>query len=320
MRVGITGVSAFVGYHLAKELVKEHQVIGFDCRQSELVKEINTSNFKFIQGDISDFSSLKNALKDVDLIYHLAAISSERLCRQDVLGSFRVNVQGVLNILELARERKTKVIYASSGAVYPVRSPRQRRDGRLRRPTSNGVYLPSSRPHREEEADFTDKFYGTSKLIAERYCRLYNKNFALPFVILRFSRIYGRGMTRNPVYDILKGLESKPGTRTVRGKKVKFYESLNSCYDFIYVKDVVRALVLARNKEWENQIINISSAKGIVLEELVTKVEKIIGEKIDVEVLQDTQSTDILDNTKAKDLGWQPEYSLEEGLRELITR
>ncbi|OQX52925.1 MAG: hypothetical protein B5M48_04355 [Candidatus Omnitrophica bacterium 4484_213] len=298
MKIGITGISAFVGYHLAKELVKEHQVIGFDCRQSELVKEINTSNFKFIQGDISDFSSLKNALKDVDLIYHLAAISSERLCRQDALGSFRVNVQGALDVLELARQGETKVIYASSGAVY----------------------FPSSRPHREEEADFTDKFYGTSKLIAERYCRLYNKNFGLPFVILRFSRIYGRGMTRNPVYDILKGLESKPRTRTVRGKKVKFYESLNSCYDFICVKDVVRALVLARDKEWENQIMNISSAKGIVLEELVAKVEKIIGEKIDVEVLQDTQSTDILDNTKAKDLGWQPEYSLEEGLRELITR
>lgn len=310
MRIGITGVSAFVGYHLAKGLVKEHQVIGFDWRQSELVKEINTSNFKFVQGDISDFDSLKNAFGDgIDLIYHLAAISSERLHREDVNRGFKINVQGTLNILELARQarldepaarqRKMKIIYTSSGAVYPA----------------------SSRPHQEQEADFTDKFYSTSKLIAEKYCCLYNKNFALPFVILRFSRIYGRGMSRNPVYDILKGIrESKPHTRTVRGKKIKFYESLNSCYDFIYVKDVVRGLMLARNKEWENQIVNISSGRGVILKKLVQKVEQIIGEKIDVEVLQDAQSTDILDNTKARNLGWQPKYSLEEGLKELIAK
>lgn len=289
-KIAITGVSAFVGYHLAKELLKEHQVIGFDCRQSELVKKIDTLNFKFVQGDITDFNCLKNALKDVDLIYHLSAVSSERLHRENVNRSFKINVQGPLNILELARTRKIKIIYASSGAVYPS----------------------SSKLHREEESDFTDKFYGTSKLIAEKYCQLYNKNFALSFVILRFARIYGRGMTRNPIYDILKGIGES--------KKIKFYESLNSCYDFIYVKDVVEALVFAQNKEWENQIINISSAKGIVLGELIAKVEKIIGRKIEIEVLQDACSTDILDNKKAKDLGWQPKYSLEEGLRELITR
>lgn len=289
MKIGITGVSAFVGYHLAKELLKEHQIIGFDCCRSELAKEINDSNFKFAQGDISDFNSLKNAFGNgTDLIYHLAAISSERLHRENVERGFRVNVEGSLNILELARQKNMKVIYASSGAVYPA----------------------SSKPHQEQEADFTDKFYGASKLIAEKYCRLYGKNFALSSVVLRFARIYGRGMTRNPIYDILKGLKNK---------KVKFYESLNSCYDFVYVKDIVQGLILAQNKEWENQIVNISSGRGAILKEVIKKAEKTIGEKIDIEVVQDVFSIDILDNTKAGNLGWQPKYSLEEGLEEIIS-
>ncbi|MCK4859157.1 MAG: NAD-dependent epimerase/dehydratase family protein [Candidatus Omnitrophica bacterium] len=288
LRIGITGASAFVGEHLVKELVKAHQVIGFSRHKGELLKKIKSPNFRFKQGDITDFVCLKDALGDVDLIYHLAAVSSERLCKQDILGSFKINVEGTVNVLELGRQREAKIIYASSGAVYPV----------------------SSLPKEEKEADFVDKFYSVSKSTAEKYCRLYNKNFSLPFAILRFSRIYGEGMTRNPIYDILKAIE--------KGNKVKFYESLNSCYDFVYVKDVVNALLLAQNKEWENQIVNISSGRGIVLQNLIQKIEQIIGKKIGVEVVQDVQSVDILDNTKAKNLGWLPKYLLEEGLQEIL--
>ncbi len=289
MKIGITGISAFIGYHLAQELLKDdNKVIGFSRHQGELIKEIKSPNFKFEKGEITDFVRLKNVFEDMDLIYHLTAISSERLCKENILRASEINVQGTLCVLELARQKGIKIIYASSGAVYP----------------------PSSMPHQEKEADFSGKFYGSSKLIAEKYCWLYNINFACSFVALRFARVYGKGMTRNPIYDILKGIK--------HSKKIKFYESLNSCYDFVYVKDVVRALIISQNKDWENQIVNISSGKGIVLKNLIKKVEQIIGDKIRVEVIQDRQTIDILDNSKAKKLGWQPRYSLDEGLKKEI--
>ena len=289
MKIGITGISAFVGYHLAKELVKKgEEVIGFSRSKGEIEKELNSSRFQFVSGDITDFHCLEDALKDTSLIYHLSAVSSERLCKGDVRRSFKVNVEGTINVLELARRNRIKVIYASSGAVYP----------------------PSSKAHCEEEAGFCGGFYAISKLTAEKYCELYHRNFDTPFVILRFSRIYGQGMKRNPIYDLFKAIKEK--------EEVKFYESLDSCYDFIYVKDVVKALLLAQGRDWENQIVNISSEKGILLKELVQEVEQIIGERLSVRVLEHKKSTDVLDNRKAESLGWRPEYSLKEGLKEMI--
>lgn len=289
MKVAVTGSDSFLAYNLIPMLLeKGHSVMGLDAVKGRNTQDLLAAhkNFVFCECDTANFGDLAEKLPEVDAVYHLAAISSERFCREELLKSFDVNVKSTLNILFMAKKKKTLFIFASSGSVYPE----------------------SQRPKKEEEAAFTGNFYGTSKWISEEYVRLFNKNFDVPFVILRFSRLYGPRMRRNPVYDITKGLVD-------RGK-ITFYEGLESNYDFIYVTDAARALLFAlEDKKPLNEIFNVSSFKGIKLKDLLKLYFKAVGFEAGIEVKRGISQTDILNNSKAESLGFSPQVKLEEGLK-----
>jgi UDP-glucose 4-epimerase len=290
MKILIAGGGSFLAYHLSKKLLSEgHEVLALDNMRNDNISELlKLDNYSFVEHDISE--SIKSAeLKFVpEVIYHLAAISSERLCRQDPTLSVKVNVLGVINMLELAKATKSLFVFSSSASVYPD----------------------SNKPKTEEQATFTNKFYGTSKFMAEKYCQLYKTHLAINSVIFRFSRIYGPRMLRNPIYDIAKGIANQ--------QKIKLYESPQSEYDFIYVLDVVNALKMSLKDSWRNKIINISSAELIKLDELYNIAKRLNGGAEDYEVISDNKSIDVVDNSKALSLGWKPEYSLEKGLSETL--
>jgi UDP-glucose 4-epimerase len=289
MKIAVTGSDSFLAYHLIINLIKKgHQVFGYDLKRGRNSQDLLNlhKDFNFFECDVTNFKLLKEMFSEVDCVYHLASISSERLCRENPLKSFEVNIKGTLNTLLAAKEKKTLFIFVSSGSVYPD----------------------SSKPKKEEEAGFSGKFYGTSKLVAEKYCQLFGEHFSFPFVILRFSRLYGPRMKRNPIYDITKGLVSK--------SKIILYEGLKSNYDFIFVEDAVRALIGCLDKKWGNGIFNISSGRGIELKNLVSKYFKIVGFEIPLEIKCNVSQTDILDNTKAVTLGFKLKTQLEEGLKQ----
>ena len=288
MRIGITGIGSMVGFHLAKVLLeKGEEVIGLDNRQSQNVDDLGScENFNFSQVDISELDDLRKSFNNVNIIYHLAAISSERLVKENVPLTLKVNVMGTINCLEVCKNLGAKLIYASSPAVYlhPEQNPK------------------------ESDAGLSGKFYGTTKFIGEEFCRLYARNFNLSFTVLRFARIYGPRMKRNPVYDMSVAFGSN--------KPVKLYESLQCEYDFIYVKDVVKALIMAQDKKWDRQEINIGTGKGTKLKEIYDIFCEVSGKKVEVEVLNDKTCRDVLNIDKAKSLGWETTYPLTEGLKE----
>jgi UDP-glucose 4-epimerase len=290
MKILITGGGSFLAYHLSKELLDQgHEVLALDKVKNNNISELlNLDNYSFMEHDVSESIKLDNLKFNPEAIYHLAAISSERLCRQEPTLSVKVNVLGVINMLEIAKAAESLFVFSSSASVYPD----------------------SNKPKTEEQAAFTNKFYGTSKFMAEKYCQLYNTHLDINYVIFRFSRIYGPRMLRNPVYDIAKGIANQ--------QKIKLYESPDSEYDFIYVLDVVNALKSALNDSWRNKIINISSAKLIKLDELYNTAKKLNGGAEAYEVINDNKSIDVVDNSKALSLGWNPEYSLEKGLSETL--
>ena len=292
MRAVVTGSDSFLAYHLISELIKKgYGVVGCDLKEGRNTRDLRKTQqaFEFCECDISDFGQVKKAAKDADCIYHLAAVSSERLCRQEPLRSFEINVGGAINLVSVAGEKKVTFVLTSSGSVYPD----------------------SLKPKKEEEAGFSGKFYGTSKLVAEEYSRLFSKNFGFPVTILRFSRLYGPRMRRNPIYDITKGL--------VERDKILLYEGLESNYDFIYVKDAVQALLKALDESWSGGTFNISCSQGIKLKELLALYFKIAGFEVPVEVKREVSQTDILDNNKALKLGFNPQVKLKEGLKETLS-
>ncbi len=290
MNVLITGAGSFVGYHLAQRLLnKGHKVLGLDSKNNNNTKELlKNSNYSFKKADVACELKAAELNEKPEVIYHLAAISSERLCRENPPLSVKVNVLGVINMLELAKETKSLFIFSSSASVYPD----------------------SDKPKREEQATFTNKFYGTSKFMAEKYCQLYNTHLKVDYVIFRFSRIYGPRMLRNPIYDMSKGIATN--------KKIKLYESPESEYDFIYVLDVVNALVMSLRDNWRNKIVNVSSAKLIKLNQVYETMKQINGGAQEYEIISNNKSIDVVDNSFALSLGWRPEYSLEKALSETL--
>lgn len=287
-KVVVSGADSFLAFHLIEALcLKGYEVTGCDVREGKNSRRLieTHKNFTFLTCDITDTDQVKKTFADADCIYHLAAVSSERFCKEEPVKSFEINVKGILNILNAVREKKPLFVFSSSASVYPD----------------------SVKPKKEEEASFTGKFYGTAKFTAEEYCRLFQKEFGVPYVIFRFSRLYGPRMERNPVFDISKGL--------VNNQKILLYEGLESNYDFIYVEDVVMALLTAMEDKWKNGTFNISSAKGVTLKELLNTYFKASGREVPFEVKRDVSQTDIVDNSKAVKLGFAPRVSLKEGLK-----
>lgn len=286
MKAVITGAGSFVAYHLARKLLEDnYEIVGIDIQNNKNIEELlSFSNFSFHKEDITENNKISKICKNVDVIYHLAAISSERLCREDPILSVKVNILGTLKMLDVAYKENSLFVFSSSGSVYPDKD----------------------KAKEEEEANFTDRFYGISKFLAEKYCNLYHKNFNVNYVILRFSRIYGPRMMRNPIYDMSLGL--------TKNHPIKLYESLSSRYDFVFVLDVVRAFCMASQNNWKNKTLNISSQQSVELSKVYETMANLHGIKQDIEVINDKKGIDVLSNAHAKTLGWKPEYSLEQGL------
>ncbi len=287
MIVGITGAGSMVGFYLAMKLIDDkNTVIGVDIEHNESIDElIKRKGFTFVQGDIRDFVFLQKIFENVDIIYHLASISSERLVKEHLPDSISINIMGTINCLQISRQKKIKLIYASSASVYSD---------------------PGGKPS-ESMASLPGKFYGTCKYIGEEFCRLYKRNFGLNYCSLRFSRIYGPRMKRNPIYDLSNAF--------AKGVPVKLYESLNCSYDFIFVKDAAQALCMAQESSWDGEI-NVATGEGVNLQKIYDIFRKISHKKPPVEILNDTTSIDVPNVKKVNQLGWHAKYTLEDGIRE----
>ncbi|MEM1578038.1 MAG: NAD-dependent epimerase/dehydratase family protein, partial [Candidatus Pacearchaeota archaeon] len=131
---------------------------------------------------------------------------------------------------------------------------------------------------------------------------------SIKFCSLRFSRIYGKGMERNPVADFLKG---------IKNKKVILYDDLESEYDYIYVKDAANAIIFAIENNLEG-IYNIGSGKGIKVYEIKKIFEDILKEKFEIEFKDKRKGKDLINIEKIKKKGFKIKYEIEEGIKEII--
>jgi UDP-glucose 4-epimerase len=287
VKIGITGVTSLLGSHLAKALIdRGYEVTGIArAKKSSIESIMHNKLFRFFPGDVTKFEDLEHPLKDVDYVFHLASMSSERKATEEPLGCFRVNVLGTVNILEMTRRAKIKkIIFSSSGAVY-------------------------QNPDNAEESDPVPPkgYYGYTKWIAENMLDIYRNKFSITYTILRFSRLYGPFMERNPVYDMVYGF--------IHNDRIRLYDSPGSVYDFLFVEDAVNALITSLNKNWDNQTVNISYGTGTKISELLEMFKQIAGKsEIPLEILKHNDQIDILSNKKALILGWKPLVDIKEGV------
>ena len=276
MRIVLTGSSGFIGSKLIAELEKQnHTVIrvdlddGYDIRIWETVKSIE----KF------------------DVLIHLAAVSYVPLSYEIPREMYETNINGTLNMLELCRLNKAKMIFASS---YVYGKPQ---------------YLPIDEKH--PTIDFNP--YCQSKLIGEQLCKSYHQDFGVPIIIFRPFNIYGPGQNDNfLIPSILKQIKGK-GKIVLKDSRPK--------RDFIHVDDVVDAYCKALEYNKTNfEIFNIGSGKSYSVEEIAKLLISNSAKEIDLEFSNEIRENEVLDTvadvSKLQNvLNWKAMIDFKHGLK-----
>ena len=304
-KIVVTGAAGFIGSNLTDKLLElKAEVIGidnlFNGRLENLENAQKYKNFHFHKGDIRDLNFLLDLFKDIDIIYHQAALTSVPQSIKMPESCNDINVKGVLNILNAARKRDVdRVIFASSASVYGD-SP--------------------TLPKKEDMRRLPKSPYGVSKLAGEAYMQTYHQIYGINTISLRYFNVFGPRQRDSPYSGVIAIWLG----RIIRNENLIIFGDGNNSRDFTYIKDVVQANVLAGIHDAPGKIMNISCNNPINLTDLAKLILKLTG-KEDLKIdYADPRPGDIIhsygDISKAKMLlKFEPKYSQEEGLREYLT-
>ncbi|APA01053.1 MULTISPECIES: NAD-dependent epimerase/dehydratase family protein [Flavobacterium] len=293
----ITGGSGFIGSHIAEHLSGEgHQVIVLDSLRTGFEKNLDGLNVQFVKGDIRDKGLVDELVQGASSIFHLAALVSvpESLLRLDEC--IDINTIGTINILEAARKNNgCKVVLSSSAANY-----------------GNNPVLPKVETMIPEPMTP----YAITKLDGEFYLKMYQDQWNVPTASLRYFNVFGPRQNPQSAYAaavpifINKALQNQP---------ITIYGDGSQTRDFIYVKDVVKANILA--SQIGNETYNVALGYSTSILELAEKIIKITNSKSQIQFLEE-RSGDIkhskADPSKFNNLGFKPAHSIETALEETI--
>lgn len=298
MRVLVTGGAGFIGSHIVDRAVAEgYEVLIVDDLSRGDVKNIN-AKAKFIKCDITS-PELENVFKNFkpEVVIHHAAQIDVQFSIKNPIYDAKVNVLGTINILECMRKYGAKkIIYPSSAAVY-----------------GNPQYLPIDEKHPVQPLSP----YGITKYTPEYYYKVYNELYGIKYTIFRYANVYG----------IRQSSKGEGGVVSIFVDKFKSNEvpvihgDGEQTRDFVYVKDIARANMLAI-EHGDNQIINISNNTKTTINELYNIMSELWcfnKEAVHGPARPGDIEHSYLDNTKAKKvLNWEPTYNVRAGLRETI--
>jgi UDP-glucose 4-epimerase len=300
MHFVVTGGAGFVGSHLVKLLVESgHKITVVDNlhngKKENLASVINKIKFQKI--DIRDYESMKKNLKNIDGVFHQAALTVVQDSFSRPEEYFDVNVRGTENIFRLANENKFKVVYASSSSVY---------GHKLETPITEDAEKNPINP------------YGKTKLETEYLVEKYSK-LNTEIIGLRYFNIFGAGQTPEYAGVITKFLD-----RINEGKSPIIFGKGSQIRDFIHVNDVARANLMAMNSNSSNLIVNIGTGNPVSILELANmmistsglKIEPIFEEALDGDIEKSHANI----SQAKKYFNWEPKIKLQDWLMEILKK
>tara|TARA_B100001750_G_C15510940_1_gene603602 strand:+ start:1223 stop:2143 length:921 start_codon:yes stop_codon:yes gene_type:complete len=299
MKYLVTGGAGFIGSHLTKKLVEEGQDVTI-IDNLNTGKEKNLESIKnkidFVKGSILDIELLEKLTKDVDGVYHQAALASVQDSFSKPDEYHDVNVNGTENILKLAKQYNFKVVYASSSSVY-----------------GNPVRIPI----RESDEKNPINPYAKTKLKKEELAQKYSE-MGVKVIGLRYFNVFGKGQSKEYAGVLKLFLER------IRDKlPPKINGDGTQFRDFVYVGDVVNANIMSMNSDVNHAFFNVGTNTSITILDLAKIIIKFA--KLDLEPVfgpalkGDVQKTIAnIDLIKEK-IGWKPSVILEEWINEIIS-
>ena len=298
-RILITGGCGFLGQNLIRGLSRlGYETVCIDRYEADFLTECNTA---FIQGDISEEKQLVGFLEGVDVVIHLACTLLPQMSNADPYFDMESNVGGTLHLLDAAVKNRVKkvIFFSSGGTVYGV---------------------PQSMPIKEDHPTNPTCSYGISKLMIEKYLRLYRNLHGLQSCAVRLSNPYGPYQRVKSAQGVIPVFCYKALTR----QPIEIWGDGSVKRDFIYVDDVVGAIIkLIRFEGALPYELNIGSGEAVSLNRLLDIIARVTGEKPDCRYSAGRAfdvPVNVLDTTLAQTvLQWRAATPLEEGLKKTVT-
>lgn len=308
MNILVTGGAGFIGSHLVDRLLADdNKVTVIDGHNTKItvIDDLSHGKYANLQQDprltLYDADILGDIgwlFKDIDIVFHLAALTRPQWSILHPFESTKVNVDGTVKILEHCRDNKVKrLVFMSTSALYG----------------DQDVY-----PTSEDVTPNPMNTYALTKLVGEQYCKLFEQLHGLEFNAIRPFNVYGSRMPFTGIYtsavatfiDVLK-----------KDLPLEMFGNGEQRRDFVYVGDVVDQLISAASSKVHGEVFNCGSGTNNSINELYDLICKIIGKRIEPKRLPanfEPKNT-LADISKAERLlGWKPKVGLEEGLRRTI--
>lgn len=313
MKILITGGAGFIGSNLCEYFIEKGEKVicldnfstGFRHNIQELEKH---PRFVLIKGDIRNIEDCNLAVKDVDYVLHQAALGSVPRSINDPLTTNEVNVSGFLNMLVASKDAGVKrFVYAASSSTY-----------------GDSVKLPKT----EEVIGNPLSPYAVTKYVNELYADVFSKTYGIETIGLRYFNVFGRRQNPDGAYA---AVIPKFISQLIKHESPKINGDGEYSRDFTYIDNVIQMnelAMLATNINALNTVYNTAYGERTTLNELVGCLKKLLGEfdekikdvKIDygeVRIGDIPHSLAAIDKAKAN-LGYDPKYSVKEGLEEAI--
>ena len=299
MKILVTGGAGFIGSHIVEYLVQRGDNItildNLNTGKIENLSKVK-NNINFVNGDIRDYKLLESLVNDSDGVFHEAALASVQQSFKMQDEYFDVNVYGTENILKLAKEYGFKVVYASSSSVYgnPNHIPIKENDDRN-----------PANPYAQTKLE--------DELLAEKYSEI-----GVRVIGLRYFNVFGRRQSKEYAGVIKLFLE-----KIQQNEDLKINGDGLQTRDFVYIKDVVKANILAMDSNVKHAFLNVGTGSSISIMDLANVVIDASGLSLKPyhgpELPGDIRITQADTELIKKLLGWEPETSLEDWLNEVIS-
>ncbi len=287
----VTGAAGFIGMHTIREFLnKGYNVEAVDIKTGGLKEFSNNKRCVIHDMDILD-EGFKDLIEMGDKVLHLAAIARFEKAAANPRLAVRVNVEGTLNIIKACIEKKAdRLVYSSTGSVYSLDAPVPIREDAPREPSS---------------------LYGLTKRMAEDWIMFYGNQ--LPYVILRYGYIYGKGKDWGAIGAFLKRLSNNQQPVVFGG---------NQTNDFVYVKDVVKANLLALETVYTNQAYNIGAGRATSIRDVCEYCIKAVKSDLKMKI-EPARTFDypvfVYDISRARTLlRFEPEWNVLNGITDMV--
>jgi UDP-glucose 4-epimerase len=289
----VTGGAGFIGSHVAEALVaRGEEVVVLDDLSSGK-RENLPEGVELVEGDVREPQDELFAGVKPTVCYHLAAQIDVRVSVARPEHDAQINVLGTVSLLQASLEHETQIVFSSTGGA---------------------IYGECERPAPEDAPRLPISPYGTSKLAAEEYLATYNRLYETRHVALRFGNVYGP--RQDPHGEA--GVVAIFFNRLLAGEAPKVFGDGTATRDYVYVGDVVRATLAAA--ENEGGVYNVGTGRETSVVELLELCQRVASTELEAQFVPPRPGElqrSVLDPSRAVDeLGWRPEHSLEDGLRE----